>query len=377
MKRIPVGVLGASGLQGGELLRLLCAHPHFQVEYVCASRKTDGARHSTSRQGRRVLEVHPNLRDAAQSPSGEALDKLVFETLDVEEAARRCALVFTATPHDVSAEVVPRLLDAGVEVVADLSPAHRLRDPGEHARCYPSVPRDNALAKLAIYGLPELTRDRLAQASLIAVPGCFATAVTLAMLPLRELDAVLWDRITVDAKTGSSGSGNAVRAHGMHALRSTVVSPYAPIAHRHGPEIVQSLRDHGVMSLGRPLCLAMSAYGVNAVRGLSVSVYLFAEGNVDGANLRNAFRQTYRDEPFVRIQTGASSVIPLPDPKVVVGSNFCDVAAFTDPDIGHIVLIAALDNMVKGGAGQAVQACNVRFGLPEDTGLSALPLFPA
>jgi N-acetyl-gamma-glutamyl-phosphate reductase/N-acetyl-gamma-glutamyl-phosphate/LysW-gamma-L-alpha-aminoadipyl-6-phosphate reductase len=324
-----------------------------------------------------VPEVHPNLRDAAQSPGGEALGRLVFETLDVDEAARRCSVVFTATPHEVSAEVVPRLLDAGVEVVADLSPAHRLRDPGEHARCYPRVPRDDALATLAIYGLPELTRDRLAEARLIAVPGCFATAVTLAMLPLRELHGVLWDRITVDAKTGSSGSGNAVRAHGMHALRSTVVSPYAPVAHRHGPEIVQSLRDHGVTSPSRPPRLAMSAYGVNAVRGLSVSVYLFVEGEVDGANLRSAFRRTYRHEPFVRVQAGASAVIPLPDPKVVIGSNFCDVAAFADPDLGHIVLIAALDNMVKGGAGQAVQACNVRYGLPEDMGLDALPLFPA
>jgi len=362
MTAVPVGIFGASGHLGGELLRLLDAHPHFELVYAARSDEVSGAS---------LLQVHPSLRQ-----NGSVDRVLSFEQPDSAAAAQRCRVAFLATPAATSARLVPELLDAGVELVVDLSPAHRLRDPDEHMRWYPDARRDEAAAQLAVYGLPETERPALAEARLVAAPGCFATAIILAMLPLRRLAGVTCDAVSVDAKSGSSGSGFAPRASGMHALRSSVVSPYAPIRHRQTPEVLAAIRRQGIEIAGAPPRFGISAWGVDAVRGLSVSVSLFVEGGIDQGVLRRALRESYRDEPFVRVQPASGTPIPLPDPKATLGSNFCDVGAFADPATGRVVLVGALDNLVKGGAGQAIQAANVRFGFAEATGLQMLPVFP-
>lgn len=355
MKR--VGVVGASGILGGELLRLLVGHDGLALEYVSAQSKA----------GRPATELNPHLRDAGIGD---------FEAFDPRVAAKRCDVVFVATPPETAGKAVPELLEAGVEVVIDLSPAYRVRDPERHREWYPEVERDQQLAEEAVYGLPELNRNELGGARVIAMPGCFATAILLAALPLRELEGVTYDAIAVDGKSGSTGSGARLRESGAHTWRANVVAPYAPRGHRHVAEVLQAMGDHGVSSNGKAPRLGMTTYGVDLVRGLSVGLYSFFEGELDERTLRRAYHRTYRDERFVRVQSGRGSALPLPDPKAVVGSNYCDVASFVDDGAGRFVLISAIDNMVKGGAGQAVQACNVRLGLPEDQGLTAIPVFP-
>jgi N-acetyl-gamma-glutamyl-phosphate reductase/N-acetyl-gamma-glutamyl-phosphate/LysW-gamma-L-alpha-aminoadipyl-6-phosphate reductase len=351
------GVVGASGILGGELLRILAGHPGLELEYVAAQAKA----------GRAATELNPHLKDAGLGD---------FEAFDAKVAAKRCDVVFVATPPETAGKAVPELLEAGAELVVDLSPAYRVRDPELHRQWYPDVERDQEIAEGAVYGLPELNREALKQASVIAMPGCFATAILLAALPLRELEGVSYDAIAVDGKSGSTGSGARLRESGAHTWRANVVAPYAPRGHRHVAEVLQAMGEHGVSSNGRPPRLGMSTYGVDLVRGLSVGLYSFFEGELDERTLRRAYHRTYRDERFVRVQVGRGSALPLPDPKAVIGSNFCDVAPFVDESSGRFVLIAAIDNMVKGGSGQAVQACNVRLGLPEESGLEAIPIFP-
>jgi N-acetyl-gamma-glutamyl-phosphate reductase/N-acetyl-gamma-glutamyl-phosphate/LysW-gamma-L-alpha-aminoadipyl-6-phosphate reductase len=347
------GVVGASGILGGELLRLLLGHPRIELEYVSAQ----------SRAGHSATELNPHLKD---SGIGE------FEAFDARVAAKRCDVVFLATPPETAGRAVPELLDAGAQLVVDLSPAYRVRDPELHREWYPEVERDQQIAETAAYAMPELDREAIARARVLAMPGCFATAILLAALPLRELEGVAYDSIAIDGKSGSTGSGARLRESGAHTWRANVVAPYAPRGHRHVAEVSEALADAG-LDVPR---LGMSTYGVDLVRGLSVGLYSFFEGELDERELRRAYHRTYRDERFVRVQAGRGSALPLPDPKAVIGSNYCDVAGFVDDAASRFVLIAAIDNMVKGGAGQAVQACNLRLGLPEELGLEAIPVFP-
>jgi LysW-gamma-L-alpha-aminoadipyl-6-phosphate/LysW-L-glutamyl-5-phosphate reductase len=364
------GVVGASGILGGELLRILLGHPGLELEYVSAQSKA----------GRSATELNPHLKDAGL---GE------FEAFDARVAAKRCDVVFLATPPETAGRAVPELLDAGTELVVDLSPAYRVRDPELHREWYPDVERDQEIAEAAAYGLPELTpagdtggsrlgRAAIRDASVIASPGCFATAILLAALPLRDVEGISFGAIAIDGKSGSTGSGARLRESGAHTWRSNVVAPYAPRGHRHVAEVSEALAVAGVSGDGDglPPRLGMSTYGVDLVRGLSVGLYAFFDGELDERTLRRAYHRSYRDERFVRVQVGRGSALPLPDPKAVIGSNFCDVAPFVDEAARRFVLIAAIDNMVKGGAGQAVQACNVRLGLPEQQGLEAIPVFP-
>ena len=406
------GVVGASGILGGELLRILLAHPGVELEYVSAQSKA----------GRPATELNPHLKDTGL---GE------FEAFDARVAAKRCDVVFLATPPETAGRAVPELLDAGAELVVDLSPAYRVLDPDLHREWYPDVERDQEIAEVAVYGLPELTaagdepgddparhsaiatgdrpardgdiatgarvgRSALRATRVIASPGCFATAILLAALPLRHVEGIAFDAIAIDGKSGSTGSGARLRESGAHTWRSNVVAPYAPRGHRHVAEVTEALAAVGVFatrnastegscgpgdedhpsSSRQPPRLGMSTYGVDLVRGLSVGLYAFYEGELDERTLRRAYHRAYRDERFVRVQAGRGSALPLPDPKAVVGSNFCDVAPFVDPAARRFVAIAAIDNMVKGGAGQAVQAANVRLGLPEQQGLEAIPVFP-
>lgn len=378
------GVVGASGILGGELLRILLGHPGLELEYVSAQTKA----------GRSATELNPHLKDAGL---GE------FEVFDARVAAKRCDVVFLATPPETAGRAVPELLDAGAELVVDLSPAYRVLDPELHRKWYPDVERDQEVAELAAYALPELSpapgdgpgsqpapagrdgratppprvgRDAIRAARVLASPGCFATAILLAALPLREVEGISFDAIAIDGKSGSTGSGARLRESGAHTWRSNVVAPYAPRGHRHVAEVGEALATTGIAASGRPPRLGMSTYGVDLVRGLSVGLYAFFDGELDERALRRAYHRTYRDEHFVRVQVGRGSALPLPDPKAVIGSNFCDVAPFVDESARRFVLIAAIDNMVKGGAGQAIQACNVRLGLPEEQGLEAIPVFP-
>ncbi|HVB45329.1 MAG TPA: N-acetyl-gamma-glutamyl-phosphate reductase [Streptosporangiaceae bacterium] len=362
---IPIGIVGASGLVGGELLRLLDTHPDFRVVYAGSSGHSRDAESGPVA----LAEIHPHLL-------GRPVGELRLDRTRVSRIAGMCAAVFLATPPVVSASLAPALLDAGVEVVADLSAAFRIKDPVLHKRWYPDVSRPWSSYQ-PVYGLPELNRDLLPGARLISVPGCLATASILALYPLSRMAGTRFSHITIDAKAGSAGSGTRLRASGLHALRSHVVAPYAPTGHRHVAEIRECLTGHGLATTDGGLRLGMSAYGVDLIRGASVAVYVWADDDVSLSDLTTMFRDTYQHERFVRVIDWRSGALPMPDPKAVIGSNYCDIAPVVDTDSGRLVIISVLDTLTKGAAGQAIQACNKRFGWPEDAGLNLQPVFPA
>ncbi|MFD4572820.1 N-acetyl-gamma-glutamyl-phosphate reductase [Streptomyces sp. NPDC058417] len=379
-RTVRAGVVGASGLAGGELLRLLDQHPHLDPVFLGGSASA----------GRRPAELHPGLRLAL---GGLTVEPVTPETADA--LADRLDVVFLATPAPASARLAALLADR-VPVVVDLSGAFRIRSPALHRRWYPGVERATDLADRFVYGVPELVGDQLRDASLISLPGCYATSITLALAPLVLGLGLDLDTVIVDGKGGSSGGGLGSATADLHPFRSGAIAPYAPTGHRHAGEVLDFLsrakprRVSGATSgagseagtgpgsgSGSIGSLSMSAYGVSTVRGLLTSSYVLTDADVDQRELHRAYLRFYRDHRFVRVRRHTETVIPVPDPQAVLGSNYCDVTVLRDEDEGRIVVLAALDNLVKGAAGQAVQAANLRFGFPEETGLTAQPLVPA
>ncbi|MDT0328666.1 N-acetyl-gamma-glutamyl-phosphate reductase [Nocardiopsis lambiniae] len=350
---IRVGIIGASGLAGGELIRLVHQHPELEITYLGGS----------SSVGRRPSQLHPGLRFDLG---------LVVESASADAIAERCDVVFLATPAPASAELAALLADR-VACVIDLSGAFRIRTPDLHDRWYPKVDRGAELAERFVYGVPELVGDRLVDAPLISVPGCYATAITLGLAPLTLGLGLRLRTVVVDGKSGSSGGGLQLRVPDLHPFRNGAIAPYAPTGHRHAAEVGDFLERNGPGSIGS---LSMSAYGVSHVRGLLASVYAFTDDEVNGSELQRAYLRFYKKHPFVRVRRHTETLIPVPDPQVTLGSNYCDVTALHDPDGGRVVVLAALDNLVKGAAGQAVQALNLRYALPEETGLAMQPVMP-
>ncbi|SFD84910.1 N-acetyl-gamma-glutamyl-phosphate reductase [Actinopolyspora alba] len=350
---IRIGIVGASGLAGGELIRLVTQHPDLELAFLGGS----------SNIGRRPAELHPGLR----TDVGLAVEPIT------EDLADRCDAVLLATPASVSAELATKLTDR-VPCVIDLSGAFRIRDSELHQRWYPSVERSTELADRVVYGVPELVGEQLTDASLISLPGCYATAITLGLAPLTLELGLDLGNVVVDGKSGSSGSGLRPRTADLHPLRDGAISAYSPAGHRHAAE-VSDFFEHA--KPGRIGSLSMSAYGVSHVRGLLASCYVFPEESVDARELHRTFLRFYKEHPFVRVRRHNETLIPVPDPQAVLGSNFCDLTAMVDPDGGRIVVLSALDNLVKGAAGQGVQAVNLRFGLPVEKGLAMQPVMPA
>ncbi len=338
-----VAVVGGSGYAGGELLRLLLRHPDVTVAQVT----------SESMAGKPVSRAHPNLRRATT---------LTF----VPRAQLRPAdVTFLAVPHGEAMGAMPELLATGGTVI-DLSADHRLRDPQEYPRYYRHEHPHPELLGEAVYGMPELHRDALRGARLIAVPGCIATATILALHPMARSGPAATARAVVDAKSGSSAGGHDAGPAGQHAERSGVMRAYAPSGHRHTAEIEQ---ETGVRT-------ALSCHAVEAVRGVLATVHLVGIDPPEERELWKLYRAAYGAEPFVRIVHDPDGLYREPEPKILSGTNFCDVGFASDPEHGRAVLLGALDNLGKGAAGAAVQCLNVRCGLPETRGLEFLGLHP-
>ncbi len=338
-----VAVVGGSGYAGGELVRLLLGHPDVTLGQVT----------SESMAGKPLARAHPNLRRATS---------LSFVP---RSELRPADVTFLAVPHGESMGTMPELLATGGTVV-DLSADHRLREAGAYPRYYRREHPHPELLAEAVYGLPELHRDALRRARLIAVPGCIATATILALQPLARARPSAAARAVVDAKSGSSASGHDAGPAGLHAERSGVMRAYAPRGHRHTAEIEQ---ETGVVT-------ALSCHAVEAVRGVLSTVHLMGIEPPDERELWRIYRAAYGDEPFVRIVHDADGLHREPEPKILSGTNYCDVGFASDPEHGRAVLLGALDNLGKGAAGAAVQCLNVRYGLPETRGLGFLGLHP-
>jgi len=343
---IDAAVVGASGYIGGELLRILLGHP--RVEVAAATSDRFG--------GRRIDGRHPNLR---------GLTDLAFLPVD---RLGSYDVLFLAAPHRETMHRMPDFLRRAGCVI-DLSADFRLRDPDAYAKYYGVPHAAPALLETFRHGLPELWREELRTADRISVPGCMAAAAILALTPVAEC-GLAEGMVTVDARTGSSGSGatsgTAAGAAGLHAERSGALRVFAPTGHRHEAEITQATG----------LAVRMAATGVEAVRGVQVVCRFDLADGVDEQAVRTAFRKRYAAEPFVRIVAQRRGIYRYPEPKILSGSNYCDVGFAVDEETGQATVIGALDNLVKGGAGNAVQCLNVRFGWPERTGLEFPGLHP-
>lgn len=331
-----VGIVGGSGYGGAELLRLLAAHPTLKVTTIAA--------HSAA--GRDLSEVFPHLGMAGALVPAEAAN------LD------GCDLVFLATPHEASLDLAPALAAQGATVV-DLSGAFRL-DPDTFAQWY-AMPHTAPELAPAAYGLPELFRDRLAGAKLIAAPGCYPTAALLALAPLAGLVGPA--TVVVNGMSGTSGAGKGLRddLHASHAMGS--VAPYAAPKHRHTPEIERYWCADAPPISFTPHLVPMS-------RGLICTVT--AQLTDPDADVRAAYAAAYADEPFVTLL--ADGVWPAT--AHVLGGNAAHLGVAVDARTGRVTAACAIDNLVKGAAGQAIQAANVALGLPEAAGLSAMGVYP-
>ena len=335
-------VVGGSGFTGGELLRLLDGHPNFEV--VQATSRSYG--------NKTVGSVHPNLRgmDLRFSDPGD------LESVDV---------LFACTPHGVSMEHIDSFREAA-DTVVDLSADFRLDTEAEYDEWYDGHDRPELLAD-SEYALPELNRENLPGADLIASGGCNATAAILGLKPLFDADVLAGDeRIVVDVKVGSSEGGAGGGEASSHPERSGVVRPYAPTGHRHEAEIEAFLGTQ----------VSFSAHAVDMTRGASATCHVYPDDPVSTGDLWTAYRGSYAEEPFVRIVSGGSGVYRYPEPKAVAGSNHAEVGFELDPRNGRIVVFSAIDNMMKGSAGQAVHAANVALGLEETAGLEFAGMHP-
>jgi len=335
-------VVGGSGFTGGELLRLLAGHPEFELAQAT----------SRSKENKTVGHAHPNLRD---------LDLRFSSPEDLESVD----VLFAATPHGVSMEQIDAFQDAA-DTVVDLSADFRLDTEAQYDEWYDGHTRPELLED-AVYALPELTRDELPGADLIASGGCNATATMLGLKPLVE-DGILTgdEQIVVDVKVGSSEGGAGGGEASSHPERSGVVRPYAPTGHRHEAEIEQFLG----------LDVSFTVHAVDMIRGASATCHVFPGEPVSKGDLWGAYRGEYGEEPFVELVAGGGGVYRYPEPKSVAGTNRAEVGFELDPGNKRLVVFSAIDNMMKGSAGQAVHAANVALGIEETAGLEFGGLHP-
>ncbi len=347
-----IGIIGGSGYTGGELLRLLLSHPNVEIVQV------------TSREnlGENIFRIHANLR---------GLTNLKFDKPDLDNTIKICDLVFIATPHGVSSKLTPRLVEAGLKIV-DLSADFRLKNPDDYPKWYGwDHPRPELVAK-AVYGVPELHRDEIKKAQLVACPGCMAVTTILGLAPVVKAKLISLDCVIADVKIGASGAGVKSSPATQYSERYGVIRPYKPVGHRHTAEIEQELRFLSNMHFN----ISISAHAVNIVRGILSTIHTFIREKADVVNFWKAYREFYKDEPFIRLVRDRKGLYRFPDPKIILGSNFCDIGFEIDNHTNRLVILSAIDNLMKGAAGIAVQNMNLMIGIDETTALRYPPIHP-
>ena len=338
---VRVAIVGATGYAGGELARLLLRHPEARLVAAVAR----------GRQGEPLREIQPHLHAAPAS-------------LVVGADPGDAEVVFTALPAGEAAKLAPAWLAEGRAVI-DIGSDFRLRDPKDYERWYAYTHPAPQLLKEAVYGLTELTRDRVRGARVVANPGCYPIATLLALLPALRANLVE-DDLVVDAKSGVSGAGHNIDDAYLFGTIDESVRPYGVPKHRHTPEIAQGVQ---VMS-GRAPRLTFTPHLIPMTRGLIATCYATLREGVNAARVADAYATAYAEEPFVRV-TGS-----YPATKATLGSNWCLVHAVVDEPNRRLVAFGAIDNLVKGAAGSAIQNLNAMRGYPETMGLEAMPLWP-
>ncbi len=346
--RIRIAIVGSSGYTGGELFRILLLHPHAEVTAVTSERSA----------GRPITEIFPHLA---------GLTDLRCEALDPAAVAAKADLAFLALPHVTAQEAGHRLHGLGVKVV-DLSADFRLHDPAQYAQWYEHAHQYPQLLATAVYGLPELHREQIRKATLIANPGCYPTSAILGLAPLLAGKLIDPAGIVIDSKSGVSGAGRSPGLPYHFPEANEGFMAYKVGSHRHTPEIEQELS--GIA--GRPVTVSFTPHLAPMNRGILTTIYAPFAKAVETAGLQAFFAEHYRKEPFVRVLPAGQ----FPNVRNVRGSNFCDIGVHADGRTGRAVVVTAIDNLVKGASGQAVQNMNILCGLDEAAGLRAAALFP-
>ena len=344
--RVKIAILGASGYTGAELLRLLPNHDGVEIVALTADRHA----------GKKVGAVFPHLAGRVL-PDLVAIDAVDFSAVE---------LVFCCLPHGTTQEVIAALPDH-LRIV-DLSADFRLADVETYAAWYGHAHRAPALQRAAIYGITELVRPALGNARLVANPGCYPTAAQLPLVPLVRAGLIDADDIIVDAKSGVTGAGRELKQTSLFAEVAEGIAAYGVAHHRHAPEIDQGLSE----AAGRPITVNFTPHLVPMNRGILATIYVRLTKGTDVAALRQALETAYRDEPFVRVVP--EGVVPAT--HHVRGSNLCLIGLAADRVGGRVILVSAIDNLVKGASGQAVQTMNAMLGLAETTALEQHPMFP-
>ncbi|MFO1074774.1 MAG: N-acetyl-gamma-glutamyl-phosphate reductase [Geminicoccaceae bacterium] len=343
---IRIGILGASGYTGAELLRLLGDHPRAEVRVLTAERQA----------GKAIGEVFPQLA-IYDLPRLVKIDEVDFATLD---------LVFCCLPHATTQAVI-KAMPRGPKVV-DLSADFRLRDPDLYARTYGHAHLAPELQEEAVYGLSEHYRDAIRATWLVANPGCYTTAAELPLVPLLKERLIGPEGIIIDAKSGVSGAGRDAKQGSLFTEVAEGIHAYGVGTHRHAPEIEQCLADFA----GRPMQVMFAPHLMPMSRGILATIYVGLEGGATAEDLHASLARAYAGEPFVHVLPFAS----LPATRHVRGTNLCLIGVHPSRLPGQAVLVSALDNLVKGASGQALQNMNILLGLDERTGLGQRPVFP-
>jgi len=342
---IKVGIIGGTGYTGVELLRLLVGHPQTKLSVIT----------SRAEAGKKVTDLFPNLRGHVD---------LVFSEPDTKTLAA-CDVVFSATPNGVAMTQARELVAAGTRLI-DLAADFRLRDPAVWEKWYGMPHACPELLAEAVYGLPEVNRNKIKKAHIVANPGCYPTAVQLGFLPLLEQGLVDAAHLIADAKSGVSGAGRKAEVHTLFAEASDNFKAYAVAGHRHWPEIKQGLET----ATGKPVGLTFVPHLTPMIRGIHATLYArLVKTDMD---LQALYEKRYANESFVDVLPAGSH----PDTRSVRASNVCRIAVHRPQGGDTVVVLSVIDNLVKGAAGQAVQNMNIMFGLDERTGLAAPPVLP-
>ena len=342
---IKVGIVGGTGYTGAELLRLLSQHPDVEILAVT----------SRSKQGVLISEIFPNLRGHMQH---------VFTSLDIEHLVN-CDVVFFATPHGVAQSLVPEVLAKGIKVI-DLSADFRIRDIETWEHWYNQRHLAPELAKIAAYGLPEVNRNKIRHANLVACAGCYPTSIQIGLLPLLASKSISTGDIIANSASGVSGAGRQANISNLLSEVGDSFKAYAGSGHRHLPEIEQGLSDIA----GQPVSVTFVPHLLPISRGIHSTIYTrLNDLNVD---VQSIFEDHYKEESFVHVLPPGSH----PETRSVRGSNFCHIAVHQPGNDGRVVVFVTEDNLTKGASGQAIQCMNLMFNLPEESGLAFPGLLP-
>ncbi len=340
-----VGILGATGYTGQELLRILNMHPEAQIVYL----------ESSSSAGKSIADIYPHL---------EGNTELVLEQEKVPEGVE---ILFVALPHGIAAERAAGLLKRNIKII-DLGADFRLKDQSVYEQWYKLRHASPGLLQNTVYGLPELYREDIRGKQLVANPGCYPTASLLALVPLLRDKLLEADTIIIDAKSGASGAGRGINQTLHYCEVNENFKAYGVAEHRHTPEIEQQLSD----AAKTPVTISFTPHLVPMTRGILATIYARVREGVDEGQLRSSWLRAYEREPFVHVLKEGV----WPQTKFAYGSNQAFLQLKVDPRTQRVIIVSALDNLVKGASGQAVQNMNILFGLPETTGLKMTGIWP-